>query len=163
MPVELVAFVNLRPAMLNTFDPKTAKEGKPFSCPRTLSFLGDWVNANMTDPETLGGCVGEAVATEFLGFLSIYRAVAGLPAQIVANPQAAPIASEVDRAFAISAAMTYHATPKNIDAIGQYFSRAEMPAEFRTFFWKAATARKPELIETHAHQTWAIAHSDDLQ
>ncbi len=163
MPFELVAFINYRPLFLNTFDPKTAKEGKPFSCPRTLSFLGDWVNQGITDAETLGGCVGEAVATEFLAFMGIYRAVAGLPAQIVANPLSAPIASEVDRAFAISAAMSYHATPKNIDAIGQYFSRAEMPAEFRTFFWKAATARKPELIETHAYTKWSVTHSDDIQ
>ncbi len=166
MPFELVAFINLRPLLLNTFDPKTAKEGKPFACPRTLSFLGDWVNQGITDAETLGGCVGEAVATEFLAFLSIYKTVAGLPAQIVANPLAAPIFGNgdgIDKAFAVSAAMSYHATPKNIDAIGQYFSRAEMPAEFRTFFWKAATARKPELIETHAYTKWSVTHSDDIQ
>ena len=163
LPVELAAFVNLRPAMLNTFDPKSAKEGKPFACPRTLAFLGEWIAAGVTDAETLCGCVGEAVATEFLGFLAIYRAVAGLPAQICANPQSAAIPQEIDRAFAVSAAMSYHASAKNIDAIGQYFSRPEMPAEFRTFFWKAATARKPELIETRAHQSWAINHADDIQ
>lgn len=172
MPIELIAYVNLKPAHLNTFNPKAAREGKPFACPRTLAFAGDWLNAwnaAKVDPcaETLSGCIGEAVATEFLGFLSIYRSVANLPAQIVTNPLGAPIFGDngtgIDKAFAVSAAMSYHATAKNIDAIGQYFSRAEMPNEFRTFFWKSATARKPELVETNAFTSWSVAHSDDIQ
>ena len=161
MPIELIAYVNLKPALLSTFDPKTAKEGKPFACPRTVAFLGEWLNAGVDDPETVNGCVGEAFGTEFLGFRAIYKAVAGLPAQVCANPQTAQIPAEVDRMFALSAALSYHATPKNIDAIGTYMDRCT--SEFRTFFWKAATARKPELIETNAHQRWAIAHADDIQ
>ncbi len=163
MPMELVAFINFRPEKLSTFDPKAAKEGKPFACPRTVAFLGDWLNAKVDDAETVNGCVGEAFGTEFLGFLSIYKAVAGLPAQVCANPLTALIPTEVDRMFALSAALSYHVTVKSIDAIGQYLDRAEMSAEFRTFFWKAATARKPELMETRAHQAWAINHAEDIQ
>ncbi len=163
MPIELIAYVQFRPAHLNTFDPKTAREGKPFACPRTLAFLGDWVNAGVLDVETVCGCVGESVGTEFLGFYAIYKTVAGLPAQIIANPLTATVFSEVDKAYALSAAMSYCASVKNLDSIGAYFSRDEMPAEFRTFFWKAATARKPELVNTAAHQRWAIAHADEIQ
>lgn len=161
IPIELIAYINLRPAMLSTFDPKMAKEGKPFACPRTVAFLGDWLNAGIDDAETVAGCVGEAFGTEFLGFRAIYKAVAGLPAQVIANPQNTIVPAEVDRMFALSAALSYHASPKSIDSIGQYMERVS--AEFRTFFWKAATARKPELVETNAHQTWAIKHADDIQ
>jgi len=161
LPLDLIAFVQLRPQMLNTFDPKSAKEGKPFACPRTVAFLGDWLAAGVDSPEVVCGCVGEAFGTEFLGFRAIYKAVAGLPAQVVANPKTAPIPAEVDRMFALSAALSYYATPKNIDAIGQYADR--ISSEFRTFFWKAATARRPELVETNAHQNWAISHPEDIQ
>lgn len=161
LPIELIAYINLKPLMLSTFDPKTAKEGKPFACPRTIAFLGDWLSAGIDDPETVNGCVGEAFGTEFLGFRAIYKAVAGLPAQVIANPQGAIIPEEIDRMFALSAALSYHASIKNIDAIGQYMDRVS--SEFRTFFWKAATSRKPELVETNAHQNWAIKHSDDIQ
>ncbi len=163
MPIELIAYVNLRPAHLNTFDPKTAKEGKPFACPRTLAFLGDWLNAGVTDPETLAGCVGEAVATEFLGFLAIYKTVANLPAQIVQNPLGAPVFAELEKCFAIAAAMSYHVTPKSVDSVAQYFNRDDVSPMFRSFFWKASTARKPELIETHAYTKYAVEHADEIQ
>ena len=161
MPIELIAYLNLKPNMLSTFDPKTAKDGKPFACPRTIAFLGDWLNAGIDDAETVNGCVGEAFGTEFLGFRAIYKQVAGLPQQVIANPANAPVPTEVDRMFALSAALSYHASPKNIDAIGSYMDRVS--SEFRTFFWKASTARKPELVTTNAHQNWAIKHSDDIQ
>lgn len=157
-PIELCAFLNLRPAMVNTFDQKTAREGKPFACPRTISFLADFLNAGIDCPETLAGCVGETFAIEFLGFRSMFKAIGNLPAQILTNPQTAPIPQEIDRLFAIAAALTYHASVKNIDALATYFDRFDDNAEFRTFFWKTVTARKPEIAQTNAHSTWFVKH-----
>jgi hypothetical protein len=158
LPLDLIAFVNLKPLSLNGFDPKVAREGKPFACPRTVAFLGDWLNAGIDDAETLIGCVGESFATEFLGFRSIYKAVAGLPAQATLNPQSAPVPAEVDRLFAISAALAYYVTVKTVDALALYVDR--LPAEFAVFFWKSATARKPELVQTNAFTNWQIANAD---
>lgn len=157
-PIELCAFLNLRPAMVNTFDQKTAREGKPFACPRTISFLADFLNAGIDNAETLSGCVGESFAVEFAGFRAMFKAIGNLPAQILTNPQTAPIPDEIDRLFAISAALTYHATVKNIDALGAYFDRFDGAAEFRTFFWKTVTARKPEIAQTNAHSNWFVKH-----
>lgn len=161
LPVDLIGYIQMKPAHLNTFDPKTAREGKPFACPRTLSFLGDWINAGIDDPETINGCVGESVGTEYLAFRRIFQQIGNVIPQILTNPTGAPIFDDdVSKSFAITAALTYQATAKNVDAIGQYVDRVSN--EFRTFFWRAAVARKPELNQTHAFTRWFTDHSEDI-
>lgn len=157
--LEVIAFIGLRPAMLTTFDPKAAKEGKPFASPRSVARLSDWVKAN-APREVFAGCVGESFATEFSAFLDIYRRVGQLPARVVLNPTGTEVPSELDIRFALMAALTYHANPVNIDAIGQYVDRVD--PEFSAFFWKIATGRKPELTETHAFNSWAIKNADQI-
>jgi hypothetical protein len=161
LPLELIAFVNFRPALLSTFDAKAAKEGKPFACPRTVAMLGDWIKAGVDDPKLFAGCVGESFATEFAAFLQIYRQVGNLPAQVCINPQTAPIPASLDQKFALCAALSYHVTKQNADSIGIYCERIE--SEFATFFWKTATARKPEIVDTNAFTRWAIVNSTDIK
>lgn len=172
MPSELLAYFQLCPQDLDLLsspdenERKTAqrsmKEGLPFCCPRTASFLGEWLNAGVQDMETICGCIGEAVGTKFVGFLNIYRSAGSLVPQIIANPDKARIPEKADELYAIGAAMSYHASDKNIDNVAKYFDRFVDSGEIRTFFWKAATARKPELVDSRAHQAWAIAHADDI-
>jgi hypothetical protein len=161
MPLELVAFIGFKPDRLSTFDPKQARDMKPFACPRTLAFLGQWLNAGIDDMETVCGCVGETFAVEFMGFRQIYKEVAGLPAKVVLNPQTTEIPAKPDILFALSAALSYNASAKNIDAIGIYTER--IPSEMRTFFWKSATARKPELCESNAFINWTVRNPDDAK
>lgn len=161
MPIELIAFIGLRPDRLSTFDPKNAREMKPFACPRTIAFLGEWLNAGVDALETMRGCVGEVFAAEFMGFRSIYNKVANLPAKVVLNPGKTEVPEERDVLFALSAALAYNASEKNIDALGIYTAR--IPAEFRTFFWKASTGRNAKLMETNAFTRWAAENGDDIR
>ncbi len=172
LPTELLAYFQLCPGDLDLLSSpdaneqaaarKSMKEGLPFCCPRTAAFVGEWLNAGVSDVETICGCIGEAVGTKLVGFLAVYKAVGSLVPQIIANPNKAPIPDKTDALYAIGAAMSYHATAKNIDNVATYFDRFVDSGEIRTFFWKAATARKPELVDTHAHQKWAINHADEI-
>lgn len=163
MPIELIAFIGFCPALLSNFDPKHAREMKPFACPRTVAFLGEWLNAGLSDLETMKGCVGEAFAAQFAGFRSIYLKVANLPAQIMVNPMKAPLLEKPDEQFALSAALSYNASKKSIDNIAAYVERSEFPAEMRAFFWKASTGRNPDIQNTNAFTRYAIAHAEEIK
>ncbi len=167
LPIDLLGFMQLRGSkttgnMLSNFDPKTAREGKPFACPRTWSFAGKWINQGVEDPEVINGCIGEAAGTEYLGFRNLMKALGNLPAQVISNPMGATIPQEIDRVFAITCALAGHyASVKNIDNIAKYVER--LSAEFRAFFWASATKRKPELCNTNAHTAWTVNHPEDIQ
>jgi hypothetical protein len=158
MPAELLAFIKFRPTLLSTFDPK--KRDEQFACPRTIANLGKWVNAGVIDLEVWSGAVGEAFATEFYGFHAIYSKVAGLPSQIVLNPTTAPIPDKADMMFALSSALAHMAKPANLDALATYVERID--GEFRTFFWKSATLKNPDLCKSAAYVNWTLKHADDI-
>ncbi len=163
MPIELVAFIGFRPLLLSTFDPKHAREMKPFACPRTVSFLGEWLNAGVSDLETMKGCVGESFATEFAGFRAIYLKVANLPEKIILNPKTAPMLNAADEQFALAAALSYKAKQANVDNIAAYMNRDEFPSEMRAFFWKAATSRTPNLYETNAFTHYGVISQNEIK
>lgn len=158
MPAELVAFMKFRPHLISTFNPQ--KRDEQFACPRTIANLGNWVAAGVVDLEVWSGAVGEAFATEFMGFYSIFNKIAGLPAQVLVNPSTAPMPQQVDLMFALASALAYMAKDKNIDALATFAER--MDGEFRTFFWKSATQRDPSLCQTRAFVNWTVNHSEDI-
>jgi hypothetical protein len=161
VPVELIAFIQLRPELLNNFNEKTAKNMEPFASPRSVKFLADWISEGVMDIETWKGCVGEGFASEFSGFYKIFKQVGNLIPEIILNPKKARILEKPDEHYAICAALAYKATDKNIDAIGTYIERFSN-AEYRTFVWKCASARDKDLCNGNAFQTWSIKHSDEM-
>lgn len=159
VPAELVAFIKFRPDLISTFNP--SKRDEQFACPRTIAALGDWVKAGVIDLEVWQGAVGEAFATEFFGFYQIYTKVAGLPAQIVMNPAKAQIPTSPDLAFALTSALAFMASEKNIDALAIYTKRLD--GEFRTFFWRSVVVKKPALASTQAYITYTLENQADIQ
>ena len=164
VPIELISFVKFRgDALLNNFDSKKhAKNMEPFASPRSIKFLGDWMNQKCDDLDIWKGCVGEAFAAEFQGFYRIFKQVGNLIPEIILNPKKAKILEKPDEHYAVCAALAYKATEKNIDAIGTYIERFDN-AEYRTFVWKCAAARNKDLTECKAFMHWSIEHAEELQ
>lgn len=164
VPVELISFAQFRPELLEKgFNEKSGKELKAYATPRSVKFLGDWMNKGVMDVGIWSGCVGEAFATEFSGFYKIWKEVGNLIPQILMNPKKARIPDEKpDHQYAVCAALAYKATEGNIDSIGTYLDRFEN-GEFRVFTWKCLTARDKSLCNTASFQSWSIKHSEELQ
>jgi hypothetical protein len=162
VPLELISFLQFRPELISTFDPKKSKNIEPFASPRSITFLGDWINQNIFDLGVWTGCVGQAFATEFNGFFKIYKEVGTLIPQILTNPKKAPIQEKPDQHYAVCAALAYKASDVNIDAIGEYAERFKQ-REYATFIFKCITARNKELCNTRCYQKWALLHFDELQ
>jgi hypothetical protein len=159
---ELLAFIQFRPNMLNTFDEKKAKNMQPFASPRSVSFLNSWIKDGIMDIDVHKGCCGEDFAAEFAGFYQIFTRVGNLIPQIILNPKKTILLEEPSELYAITAAIAYKASLKNVDAIGEYIER--YPAdEYKTLCWKLMTARDKELCNSSAFQTWSIKNSDSIK
>lgn len=154
MPHELVAFVRLRPDLLDQF--KASKDLINTPCPRTVAALGDWVNAGITDYEVLAGAAGEGIAAEFLGFLDIYKQIPVIDA-ILMNPNSQPVPEEPAALYAVSTALAYRAKDDNFDAILEYTDR--MPAEFQSLMIHDATTKNADLAYTEGFQKWGVKNA----
>lgn len=159
MPVELIAFLRMRPGLLN--DPKPSKEMVNFPCPRTIAAVGEWMNAGFTDAPIIAGCVGDGFATEFLSFLKVWRK---LPAftQIILNPDTTPVPdmSEPSVMYAISGMLAKNASETNLESVCIYAAR--LPVEFNVLMMKDAIKMHPEIVSTKAFIDWSIKHNSVL-
>ncbi len=159
LPTLVVAFIRFRPELLHQFNPD--KDVEPFPSPRSWAAVGDIMRQNPPDglrPSLLVGTVGEA-ANEFEGFLRVYKSLPSID-QILLDPDqaAVPPASETAARYAVAAALTDRASPRNFDAIMTYAGR--LPAEFGGMISLGAVRRDPTLRNTRPFIQWATDNGD---
>ena len=155
---ELIAFVRYRPDLLMAFDP--ARNDKAYPCPRTWEFVSRLLTAGL-DPgleyDGLSGIVGAGAATEFLGFLRIYRDLPDVD-EILANPTKAEVPKDTAVLYALCGALARKVTDKNPKAVMSYADR--LPGEFSVLLVKDIIRLRPELLKSQAFITWGINHQD---
>lgn len=151
-----VAFLRLRPELLHDFDATKRSSPNPRG----------WVTASeYTDmpPSTrmnlIGGTVGESSTTEYLNFLDVYGQVPSID-EVRMNPDKTPIPEKMNARFAISSALSAHATPENFDSFMQYMGRFD--TEWLVSFTRDAMVRNPNVTKTKAFQNFAIKNSNVL-
>jgi hypothetical protein len=158
---EVIAFIRWRGMdLLHAFDP--AKNLRTFPCPRTWEFVSDFLKVGPSPEfefELYSGLVGEGAASEFVGFLRIYRRLPD-PRSIIKGPATAPVPaeSEVSVLYALTAALSRLATVDNFAAIVQYADR--LPGEFGVVLVRDAEELHPEIKKTRAYVDWHSAHSE---
>jgi len=151
MPTELIAWARFQPGKISPADWKPSREIKPTACPRTWHSVGKWLNADVSNPEILGGAVGEAYAIEFCAFLKLISQLPNLD-DIIANPSAIPIPHTAGAQYAVAAGLARKATAQNMGAILTYMQRIN--AEFTVFCVKDALARDSKIAECKAMVSW---------
>src|SRR5690606_38688920 len=127
MPIELIAFIKFRPALLSDFKPSKDMVNSP--SPRTIANVGRQQAAGLPEAlnfEVFTGAAGEAFATEYTAFLAMYKQLPNLD-QIILNPTGAPVPEQPAALYAVSTALAAKMNDDNIDAIIQYLDR--MPQE----------------------------------
>lgn len=149
---EVIAFVRFRPTLLSAFD----RDATAFASPRSWEFVSRILSAG-PDPaieyELIAGAVGSGAATEFTGFLRMFRDLPSIDA-ILLNPAAEAVPEAPAAQYAVASALALRATDTNFDRVYQYLTR--MPVEFRILCVRDASLRDPSIKYTNAYVKWAV-------
>ena len=162
MPAELVAFIEMRPDMLTSFEASKSMTNSPTA--RTIARVGTHQRCGLPkelEYPVFSGCVGEGFATEYIGFLKIFRDLPNIP-NLIANPHTSYVPSLDKPAvmYAICGALAYEAKPDNFANIMEYANR--LPVEFSTMLVLNAIKRTPKLTSNPAFSQWGIKNADYL-
>ena len=157
---EVLAFIRFRPELLHKF---TADE-KTHPTPRTWSFVSRIFETNVSRALRLplySGCIGEAAAVEFIGFLDIMERIPSID-EILLDPAGASVPESQDVAvlYATTAALSKRANAENVSKVFHYLDR--LPEEFAGFCVKAMLGRDKALSRTKAFTAFAVKHQDVL-
>jgi hypothetical protein len=157
---EVIAFLRFRPNLLHAFDPE--KDDKAFPTPRSWDFLSRIMNS-CPDPfpelELIAGVVGEGAASEFCGFLRIFRDLPD-PKTILAAPETAEVPEDPATLYAVCELMSSKTDMENLPKVMTYAKR--LPPEFSVLLVRDAARANSDIVGTPAFNEWAVAHADVL-
>jgi hypothetical protein len=152
---EVIAFLRFRPALLSSFD----RDATAFPSPRSWEFVSR-ILASLGSPsnqaiehELIAGAVGMGPATEFTGFLRMFRELPDVDA-ILMNPHLAPVPEIAAAQYAVASALAQCASDTNFDRICAYLDR--LPTEFRVLCVRDATLRESALRSTAGYVKFAV-------
>jgi len=149
---EVIAFIRFRPQLLSSYD----KDAHAFASPRSWEFVSK-ILKSAPDPsiehELFSGAVGNGAATEFSGFLRMFRELPNIDA-ILLNPTSEPVPDAAAAQYAVASALAHRATDTNFDRICLYLDR--IPTEFRVLCVRDATLREPAIKCTASYTKWAV-------
>jgi len=146
------AFLRMREPLLNAFTPTAdmintpTERGWVWAFKHTMHGLPKHIEQAL-----IAGRVGAGAATEFMGFLQIWRNMPSLDA-IFANPRTAPIPrrDELSAIYAVAVGLAHRANPQNFDKIKTYAERMEKDnlGEFAVLMVKEAIKRDEKIGTT---------------
>ncbi len=157
---EVIAFIRFRPKLLHDFDPQ--KSAKAFASPRSWEFVSQILKAKpdaSIEFELFEGTVGTSAATEFMGFLQVWRDLPTV-ADIVAKPQSIAVPKEPATLYALCEALGSKASAENIEKIVIFAKR--LPVEFSVLLMRTAVCQDESLVQTEAFIAWASEHASVL-
>ena len=149
---EVVAFIRFRPQLLSAFD----RDANAFPSPRSWEFVSRILDSSpdaSLEHEMFAGTVGPAGATEFSGFLRMFRELPNIDA-ILLNPTGESVPDSPAAQYAVASALANRASDTNFDRICLYLDR--MPTEFRVLSVRDAMLRDPKIKYTAGYTKWAI-------
>ncbi len=157
---EIMAFLRFRPNLLHDFDPQSAS--KAFASPRSWEFLSNMLKSCVhasVEYELFQGTVGMAAATEFMGFLKVWRDLPTVES-ILATPTSIEIPNEPATLYALCEALGAKASVQNIENIIHYALR--LPTEFSVLLLRTAVCKDEKIVQTEPFMHWAKQNSHVL-
>ena len=158
---EVIAFLRFRPELVSAFD----RDANAFPSPRSWEFvsrildsLGPQSNPSI-EHEVIAGAVGTGAATEFSGFLRMFRELPNIDA-ILMNPLQEPVPENAAAQYAVASALARSASDTNFDRICLYLKR--LPTEFQVLCVRDATLREPAIRCTAGYVRLAVANHNAI-
>ena len=160
IPINVVAFLKFKPALLNDFDPDRRENPTERTWEMVGRALGgaavEYVHHNKVF-RVARSLVGEGPAAELAGFYEIAATMPN-PDAVIMDPSNAPLPTELSAKFAICGALAARANQNNLDRVLTYVSRLER--QFEVMALKDALRRNSGLMATRAFVTWASKNGD---
>jgi hypothetical protein len=163
MPAELIAFINLRPELLNKFEPSAEITNSP--CPRTIAHVGKCMGmgfAKEDQQEIYAGAAGEGFASELWGFLDVYKDLPN-PDKCLQDPRSVKLPTGNPAAmYALCGAVAYRVAdkPKLMEKLIKLGE--QMNDEYSTLAVMMATKKNDECKNTRAYAKWISDHREML-
>ena len=158
--LEVIAFIRFRPGLLHQFDP--ARNEKTFPSPRTWEYVSDVLKVSPdrdVEFELISGIVGDGAASEFVGFLKIYRDLPD-PDGVLVDPAGSPVPSDPAALYAIAGALARKSSNGNFGRVLEYGRR--LPVEFSVLLVRDSVKLHPEVQKTRAFIEWSSENSEVL-
>jgi hypothetical protein len=152
-----VAFLRMRPDLLNTFDP--SKGDVAFATPRSWAKVCSIVSAKVpldVRYPLIAGTIGEGPAAELEAFMRTWESMPNIDALLL-NPSEATVPDDPATLFAVTAALAQRAEKGNFDSICTYAQR--LPQEYAMRLVSDSVKRKPEVQITKAFNKFAVANA----
>jgi hypothetical protein len=160
---EIIAFHRLRCATGNQLLQAFDRNAFSFPTCRSWAYVSQQMDAQ-PDPEVemsvYAGAVGFAAATEFTGFLRIWREMPDIGG-ILLSPMTARVPASPSALYAVATALATRASDTTIGPIIQYLDRIEQQ-EFAVVCIKDAKLRTPAITTTKPYIAWAVKHQEVL-
>lgn len=164
LAIEVIAFIRLRPTLLDTFDPDNLTE-KAFCSPRTLEFASDIIKAKPPRNillHLLRGTLGKGPAEELFSILDDWKDLPDLN-NLIKHPDKAEIPSKPSVMFAVIQGLAKIVDAKLIGNFLTYANRLEANGkmEFAVAMVTDALTRDPSLRNTKAYKDgWLLKHPE---
>jgi MoxR-like ATPase len=165
--LSVVAFISLRPDLLNTFD-RHVKErlaGDAFATERTWEKASKYVKTG--EPDTalfplIAGALSEGTGAEYMGFRQMWEQKPDLDA-VLMDPLRAPLPDDAATQYAVAVGLGARATKDNIDNVVAYvdrFNTEQGRPEIAVLALKDAIRRTPGVVQSKAFSRWAVTNRE---
>ena len=151
-----VAFIRLRPDLLNNYDPAKRSNGTQRSWYKLFTEVPTDMPTDLY-MMTAEGKVGEGNAAEWVAARDMMHKMPSIDS-IRLHPADAEVPTEPAVRFAVATALSMTTTPDAFPRDMQYVVR--MPKEFQMVYMKDALRIDPKLQQTKAFIDWAIANKN---
>ena len=156
VPAIGIAFLRLRPDLLNDFDPSRRSNPTQRSWTKLLTELPDDLPRDLY-LMAAEGKVGEGAAAEWVAARDMMHKMPSVDA-IRLKPDAMEIPDEPSVKFAVATSMSMSTTPDLFSSDMKYMSR--MPKEFQMVYVTDALRLHADLAQTKDFIDWAIKNKD---
>jgi hypothetical protein len=151
-----VAFIRLRPDLLNNYDPNNRSNGTQRSWYKLFTEVPSDLPTDLY-LMIAEGKVGEGNAAEYVAARDMMHKMPSIDS-IRLHPDNAEVPTEPAVRFAVATALSMTATPDSFGRDMQYVSR--LPKEFQMVYVTDALRLSPELQQTKDFIDWAIKNKD---
>jgi hypothetical protein len=153
---EVITFIKFRPNLLHDFDPKEDKSSTPRGWVEGVSDSMGIIPPE-AEYEWFSGAVGQGAASEFTGYLRIWRKLPD-PIGTLEHPTTTPVPDDMATLYALSGALAAHVTHKTFGNLVKYIDR--MPPEFSVLTMSYLIRKDKTFAEQPEFAPWSVRHQD---
>lgn len=153
----VVAFLRFKPGLLLEENDQLEIKANPRAWTEGVSPILGRVSPD-AEFECIKGAVGEGAASEFIGFVKLYRELPD-PDLIIKNPltfDVSSIRTKPSVLYALTGALASRTTIDNFGDILSFYERDDLPAEFMVLYVRDACSVCPAVDSTQAFVKWSI-------